>query len=68
MDLDEALEYAIDNKITFRFHREDGVIKLIAYQLPFRAVVVDKLTWTFKRVFKGAILPAINKLKTQSQT
>ncbi len=68
MDFDEALQYAIDNKITFRFQREDGEVKLIAYQLPFRAVVVDKLTWTFKRVFKGAILPALNKLKNKTQT
>ena len=65
MNYDEALQWAIDNEVLFRFHEEDGEIKLIAYKLPFHAVVVDKITWTFKKVFKSVILPALNNLKNQ---
>jgi len=68
MTFEEALDYAIDNEITFRFQKEGNIVKLIAYQLPFRAVAVDGINWTFRQVFNNAILPALDNLKTQSQT
>ena len=62
MNVDEAIRWAVDNKINFQFREEDDKIMLFAYSSRFHTIV-DYVTWPLKMVVKNRLVSAINRLK-----
>ena len=65
MNFDEALKWAIDNKINCQFRKVNGEVILVAVNNDKWTVITDVSGWTFRRVFNSLILPALNRLKNQ---
>ncbi len=67
MNFDEAIQWAVDNKIIIRFRNFDGQIALVATKDNKSVLILGEkdFGWTFKRAFKSLFLPALNKLKTK---
>ncbi len=67
MNFDEAIQWAIDNKIIIQFRKFNGKTALVATKNDKSVLILGEkdFGWTFKRAFKSLFLPALNKLKTQ---
>ena len=67
MNFDEAIQWAVDNKITIQFRNFNGQTALVASKDNKSVLILGEkdFGWTFKRAFKSLFLPALNKLKTE---
>ncbi len=65
MNFDEAIQWAVDNKIIIQFEEFNGQIALVATRVNRSVLILGEkdFGWTFKRAFKSLFLPALNKLK-----
>ncbi len=67
MNFDEAVQWAVDNKIVIQFRQFEGRTALVATKNSKSVLILGEkdFGWTFKRAFKSLFLPALNKLKAQ---